>query len=77
VSEVSVETCSRWETRSLLRKLRGHSPYAIDLGRGRWIVGSSSVSGAQVAQIEHLVTEWAREEGTERPLVLVGKRAGH
>jgi hypothetical protein len=72
VSVVTVETHSRWETTSLLRKLRGHNPYAIQLGHGHWVVRSSRASTAQaLAEIEELVTEWALEEGAQPRVVHV------
>jgi hypothetical protein len=67
VSEVSVVTHSRSETTSLLRKLRGHGPYAIQLGQAHWVVRSSRIPSAQaLEEIERLVAEWAVEEGVHR-----------
>ena len=74
MSVVTVETTTRWETTSLLRKLRGHSPYAIQLGQGRWVVRSAHVPTPQaLEEIELLVGEWAVEEGTPPPVVHVGE----
>lgn len=73
MSVVTVETTSRWETSSLLRKLRGHDVYAVQLDRSRWLVRSPVRSGAGgVERIEELVAEWARDEGMSPPAVRVG-----
>lgn len=73
MSVVTVETTSRWQTSSLLRKLRGHDVYALQLDRSRWLVRSPVRRGAGgVELIEELVAEWAREEGMAAPAVRVG-----
>lgn len=67
---VTVETSSRWETSSLMRKLRGHSPYAVQVGQAHWLVrGFVGESPASVAEIEKLLSEWAAEEGTRPPIL--------
>lgn len=65
---VTVETGSQWETSSLLRKLRGHSAYAIQIEHQRWLVCSLPARAhPSVAALQALIDEWAEEEGT-RPL---------
>lgn len=58
---VTVETTSRWEMSSLLRKLRGHSAYAIQVEPDLWLV-LSPIPASGRAEIDALVTEWAKEE---------------
>jgi hypothetical protein len=72
MSVVTVETTSRSETSSLLRKLRAHHVYAIQVERSRWLVRSPvRTSGDGVELIEELVAEWAREEGMSAPAVRI------
>jgi hypothetical protein len=73
MSMVTIETASRWETSSLLRKLRGHDVYAIQICRAHWLVRSSLAAGAGAAAIEELVAEWALEEGMPVPVVHEGE----
>lgn len=76
MSTVTVETHSRWETSSLLRKLRGRAAYAVQLDQRTWVVrsvGSDSVRA--LAEMEALVAEWAHEEGTRVPVVYLEQHA--
>lgn len=67
---VTVETGSQWETSSLLRKLRGHSAYAVQVEQDRWLVCSLPARDQpSVAALQALIDEWAEEEGT-RPLAV-------
>jgi hypothetical protein len=68
---VTVETRTRWETSSLLRKLRGHRAHAIQVGRHRWLVRSPVGLSASVAELEEIVSKWAAEEGTDLPALHV------
>jgi hypothetical protein len=62
---LTVETTTRWETSSLLRKLRGHHAYAIQVGREQWLVRSPvDASSPNVSELEAIVSQWAAEEGT-------------
>ena len=70
---VTVETSSQWETSSLLRKLRGHSAYAVQVEQERWFVCSLPArSHPSVAALQALIDEWAEEEGARPLAVLVG-----
>ncbi|NUT56206.1 MAG: hypothetical protein HOQ03_09515 [Thermoleophilia bacterium] len=70
---VTVETQSRWETSSLLHKLRGCGAYAIQLEHGRWLVRSvADESKIGTAAIQLLIAEWAREEGAHPRAIRVG-----
>ena len=70
---ITIETLSRWETSSLLRKLRGCRAYAVQLEHGRWLVRSvPDESSLDAAAVQALITEWAREEGTQTRAVRVG-----
>jgi hypothetical protein len=74
---ITVETTSRWATSSLLRKLRGHDVYAVQIGAAHWLVRSSQpVDGAGVAAVRELVEQWARDEGMPLPTLHVGDSAG-
>lgn len=70
---VTVETSNRWETSSLLRKLRGCNAYAIQLDHGRWLVRTVP-EGAKHgnAALQVLIAEWAREEGVHPRAIQVG-----
>jgi hypothetical protein len=71
---VTVETGSQWETSSLLRKLRGHSAYAVQLEHDRWLVCSLPARAhPSVAALRALIEEWAEEEGTQPLAVRVGE----
>lgn len=72
---VTVATSSQWETSSLLRKLRGSGAYAIQLDHRHWLV-RGSLARLTLADFEQLVGEWAFEEGTPVPAVVVGDGAG-
>ena len=63
MSAVTIETNTRWETTSLLRKLRGHGAYAIQLDQARWLVRMGPGDGGLRGEIDRLVAEWAAEEG--------------
>jgi hypothetical protein len=64
MSMVTVETRTRWETTSLLRKLRGHGAYAIQLDHAHWLVRTGDGdTKAFRGDIERLVAEWGTEEG--------------
>lgn len=70
---VTVETGSRSETSSLLRKLQGCSAYAVQLDHRRWLVRSTpdeSTIGADALRV--LIAEWALEEGTQHRAIRVG-----
>lgn len=70
---ITVETISRWETSSLLRKLRGCGAYAVQLEHGRWLVRSVPDETTQSsAAVQALIAEWAREEGTQTRALRVG-----
>ena len=70
---VTVETSTQWETSSLLRKLRGHSAYAVQVEHDRWLVCSLPARAhPSVAALEALIDEWAEEEGTRPLAVRVG-----
>jgi hypothetical protein len=70
---ITIETASRWETSSLLRKLRGCRAYAVQLEQGRWLVRSvPDETTMDSAAVQALITEWAREEGTQTRAVRVG-----
>jgi hypothetical protein len=71
---VTVETSSRRETSSLLRKLRGSGAYAIQLDGQHWLV-RGSLARLTLADYEQLVGEWAFEEGTPVPAIVVGDGA--
>jgi hypothetical protein len=69
---VTVETSSQWETSSLLRKLRGHSAYAVQVELDRWLVCSLPArSHPSVDALQALIDEWA-EEGARQLAVRVG-----
>jgi hypothetical protein len=71
----TVETTTRWETLSLLRKLRGHDAYAIQVGPDHWLVRSPvGTSARTIARVEELVSEWAAEEGTALPAIQLEPR---
>ena len=71
----TVETTTRWETLSLLRKLRGHDAYAIQVGPRHWLVRSPVGTTAHTfAQVEELVSEWAAEEGAALPAIQLEPR---
>lgn len=73
MSVVTVETSTRWQTTSLLRKLRAHRAYAIQVDHAHWLV--RSVSGSKdetLAEIEALISQWADEEGTKPLFVVAG-----
>ena len=70
---VTVETSSQWETSSLLRKLRGHSAYAVQVEQERWFVCSLPARAhPSVAALQALIDEWAEEEGARPLAVRVG-----
>jgi hypothetical protein len=70
---VTVETSSQWETSSLLRKLRGHSAYAVQVEHDRWLVCSLPArSHPSVDALQALINEWAEEEGARPLAVRVG-----
>jgi hypothetical protein len=70
---ITVETLSRGETSSLLRKLRGCRAYALQLEHGRWLVRSVTDEAAMDSvAVQALIGEWAREEGTQTRAVWVG-----
>jgi hypothetical protein len=70
---VTVETGTQWETSSLLRKLRGHSAYAVQVELDRWLVCSLPARAhPSVAALQALIDEWAEEEGTRPLAVRVG-----
>lgn len=70
---ITVETLSRWETSSLLRKLRGCRAYAVQLEHGKWLVRSvPDAATMDSAAVQALIGEWAREEGTQTRAVQVG-----
>jgi hypothetical protein len=70
---VTVETSSQWETSSLLRKLRGHSAYAVQVEHDRWLVCSLPArSHPSVDALQALIDEWAEEEGARPLAVRVG-----
>jgi len=72
---VTVEIGSQWETSSLLRKLRGHSAYAVQVEHDRWLVCSlPAESRPSVAALQALIDEWAEEEGTRPLAVRVGEQ---
>jgi predicted Ser/Thr protein kinase len=73
VSVVTVETTTRSETTSLLRKLRGHKAYAIQIAHAHWLVRSVAGSADEaLAEIEALIAQWADEEGTTPTVVVAG-----
>ena len=60
----TIETSTRRETTSLLRKLRGHGAYAIQIDQAQWLVRTGKGDAeAGRGEIERLVAEWAVEEG--------------
>ena len=70
---VTVETSSQWETSSLLRKLRGHIAYAVQVEQERWFVCSLPARAhPSVAALQALIDEWAEEEGARPLAVRVG-----
>ena len=70
---ITVETMSRWETSSLLRKLRGCRAYAVQLEQGRWLVRSVPDEATQSSEtVQGLIAEWAREEGAQTRALRVG-----
>jgi hypothetical protein len=70
---VTVETRSQWETSSLLRKLSGHSAYAVQVELDRWLVHSLPARAhSSVAALQALIDEWAEEEGARPLAVRVG-----
>ena len=70
---VTVETSTQWETSSLLRKLQGHSAYAVQVEHDRWLVCSLPARGHRsVDALQALIDEWAEEEGTRPVAVSVG-----
>jgi hypothetical protein len=70
---ITVETTSRWETTSLLRKLRGCRAYAVQLEHGRWLVRSGPEDGVHdAAAVQALIAEWALEEGAQARALRVG-----
>jgi hypothetical protein len=66
VSLLRVETTSRWETSSLLRKLHARNAYAVQLAPARWLV-LSPIAVDDRGELEALVAEWAAEEGAVWP----------
>ena len=72
---VTIETSSQWQTSSLLRKLRGSGAYAIQVDHSHWLV-RGSLARVTLADFEQLVGEWAFEEGTPVPIVIVGDGLG-
>jgi len=70
---VTVETTNRWETSSLLRKLRGCNAYAIQLDHGRWLVRTTpDGSEDRAAELQVLIAEWAQEEDVRPRAIRVG-----
>ena len=71
---VTVETGSQWETSSLLRKLRGHSAYAVQVEHDRWLVCSLPArANPSLAALQKLIDEWAEEEGARPLAVRIGE----
>jgi hypothetical protein len=72
VSVGTIETSTRWETTSLLQKLRSHGAYAIQIDQAQWLVRTGEGNAEAVrGEIERLVAEWAAEVGG-RPHVAWG-----
>jgi hypothetical protein len=70
---ITVETTSRWETSSLLRKLHGCRAYAVQLDQGRWLVRSLPDEATRDAEaVQALIAEWALEEGAQARACRVG-----
>ena len=69
---ITVETLSRWETSSLLRKLRGCGAYAVQHEHGRWLVRSvPDEASRDSAAVQALIAEWALEEGAQARVLRV------
>ena len=69
----TIETSTRWETTSLLRKLRSHGAYAIQIDQAQWLVRTRGGNAEAVrGEIELLVAEWAAEVGGRPHVVWAG-----